>query len=73
MADRAKFTLVPNATPFATHALHIGEPDYSGVWLNQFGIMLTGDIYCLAMNPASNCVLTILEDVSGDARGAYRS
>ncbi|GFW09466.1 hypothetical protein TNCV_3995731 [Trichonephila clavipes] len=28
--------------------------------------MVTEDVQCLATNPASNCVLTIIEDVSGD-------
>ncbi|GFV30730.1 transposable element Tc1 transposase [Trichonephila clavipes] len=32
--------------------------------------MLTGDTYCLATNPASNCVLTIIEHVSGDGQGS---
>ncbi|GFS60811.1 uncharacterized protein TNCV_2001951 [Trichonephila clavipes] len=31
--------------------------------------MLTGDVQCLETNPASSCVLTIIEDVSGDAQG----
>ncbi|GFT56481.1 transposable element Tcb1 transposase [Trichonephila clavipes] len=30
--------------------------------------MLTADVQCLATNPASNCVLTIIEDVSGDVQ-----
>ncbi|GFV22248.1 uncharacterized protein TNCV_2020341 [Trichonephila clavipes] len=29
--------------------------------------MLTGDVWCLVTDLASNCVLTIIEDVSGDA------
>ncbi|GFW11461.1 uncharacterized protein TNCV_3809801 [Trichonephila clavipes] len=32
--------------------------------------MLTGDLECLEMNLASNCVLTIIEDVSGEAQGS---
>ncbi|GFV95184.1 hypothetical protein TNCV_1293021 [Trichonephila clavipes] len=30
--------------------------------------MLTGDVECLATNRTSNCVRTIIEDVSGDAQ-----
>ncbi|GFX15570.1 hypothetical protein TNCV_3304991 [Trichonephila clavipes] len=30
--------------------------------------MLTGDIQRLAADPASNCALTIIEEVSGDAQ-----
>ncbi|GFX87472.1 transposable element Tc1 transposase [Trichonephila clavipes] len=32
--------------------------------------MLTGNVESLAMDPASNCVLTIIEDVPGDAQGS---
>ncbi|GFW70004.1 hypothetical protein TNCV_1404571 [Trichonephila clavipes] len=32
--------------------------------------MLTGDVPCLATNPASNFILTIMEDVSGDGQGS---
>ncbi|GFU34565.1 hypothetical protein TNCV_1992961 [Trichonephila clavipes] len=39
--DRAKFTLVLIATLPTTPACTL-EPDYSGVCLNQVGIMLTG-------------------------------
>ncbi|GFS69215.1 HTH_Tnp_Tc3_2 domain-containing protein [Trichonephila clavipes] len=46
---------------------HTVEPDYSGVWLDHVGIMLTGDVWFLEMNPITNCVLTIIEDVSVDA------
>ncbi|GFU44135.1 hypothetical protein TNCV_4952961 [Trichonephila clavipes] len=50
--------------------LHTVEPDYSGACLNQVGIMLTGVVQRLETNPDSNCVLTIIEDVSGDAHGS---
>ncbi|GFU99064.1 hypothetical protein TNCV_632021 [Trichonephila clavipes] len=32
--------------------------------------MLTGDVWCLVTDFASNCVLTIIEDVSGDAQAS---
>ncbi|GFX55797.1 transposable element Tc1 transposase [Trichonephila clavipes] len=41
-----------------------------GGGLDQVGIMLTVDVYCLATYPASNCVLTLIEDLSGDAQGS---
>ncbi|GFX46621.1 uncharacterized protein TNCV_4550601 [Trichonephila clavipes] len=34
------------------------------------GIMLTGDAQCLVTNPASNCVLTIIENMSGDVQNS---
>ncbi|GFY04205.1 transposable element Tcb1 transposase [Trichonephila clavipes] len=33
--DRAKFTLLPTATPTATYACPLSSPDYSGTWLEQ--------------------------------------
>ncbi|GFU14061.1 hypothetical protein TNCV_2536151 [Trichonephila clavipes] len=50
--------------------IHLFEPDYIGTWLDQVGIMLTGDMQCLAMNLASNSVLNIIEDVSGNGQGS---
>ncbi|GFS92908.1 HTH_Tnp_Tc3_2 domain-containing protein [Trichonephila clavipes] len=50
--------------------LHTVDPDYNGVWLDQFEIMLTGDVQCLAINSACNCVLMTKKDVSGDAQGS---
>ncbi|GFX62552.1 uncharacterized protein TNCV_4867151 [Trichonephila clavipes] len=38
--------------------------------LDQVQIMLTGDIQCLATNPTSSCLLTIIEDVSRDTHGS---
>ncbi|GFV90373.1 hypothetical protein TNCV_4380881 [Trichonephila clavipes] len=32
--------------------------------------MLTGDLQCLVTNTASNCLLAIIEDVSGEAPGS---
>ncbi|GFS74805.1 hypothetical protein TNCV_1395101 [Trichonephila clavipes] len=50
--------------------LYTVEPDYSDAWLDQVGIMLIGDVKCLATNPVSNCVLTIVENVSEDSQGS---
>ncbi|GFS58854.1 hypothetical protein TNCV_4271421 [Trichonephila clavipes] len=70
-ADRTKITLVPTATLSANHAcvcVNTVKPDHSGAWLDQVGIMLTGEEQFLAENTASNCVLTIIKDVSGDGQ-----
>ncbi|GFX43913.1 hypothetical protein TNCV_4111921 [Trichonephila clavipes] len=64
--DRAKVRLVLTVTTHCQSRLPTVEPDYIGAWLDKVGIMLTGDVECLATNPASNCVLTIIEDLSGD-------
>ncbi|GFT44964.1 transposable element Tc1 transposase [Trichonephila clavipes] len=48
MADRAKFMLVPTATPL------IVKPDYSNVWLNQVGITLIGDESRFQLYPDNN-------------------
>ncbi|GFU01275.1 hypothetical protein TNCV_1368651 [Trichonephila clavipes] len=37
--------------------IHTVEPDYSGAWLDQVGIMLTGYVQCLSTNPTFSCVL----------------
>ncbi|GFV24871.1 hypothetical protein TNCV_883391 [Trichonephila clavipes] len=50
--------------------LYTAEPDYGGAWLDQVEIKLTGDVECSAMNFAFNCVLTIIESVSGDTQGS---
>ena len=39
-----------------------------GAWLHQVGILPTGDVQSLVTNSASNCVLTIIEDVFGTHR-----
>ncbi|GFW00060.1 transposable element Tc1 transposase [Trichonephila clavipes] len=41
-----------------------------GARLDKVGIMLTEDVQRLVTNPTSNCVLAIIEDVSGDAMGS---
>ncbi|GFX82338.1 hypothetical protein TNCV_2870191 [Trichonephila clavipes] len=48
--------------------LYIVELGYSGVWLDKAGIMVTEDVSFLDTNPPYNCVLVIIEDVSGDAQ-----
>ncbi|GFX64284.1 uncharacterized protein TNCV_1500081 [Trichonephila clavipes] len=35
--------------------------------------MMIGDVQCLGTNPASNCVLTIIKDVSADAQGSVKN
>ncbi|GFV24805.1 hypothetical protein TNCV_882731 [Trichonephila clavipes] len=50
--------------------LYTSESDYGGAWLDQAEIKLTGDVQCSAMNLVSNCVLIIIESVSGDTQGS---
>ncbi|GFV68451.1 RNA-directed DNA polymerase from mobile element jockey [Trichonephila clavipes] len=50
--------------------LYTVEPDYSGAWLDQVGITLNADVECLPTNPASKCVLKVIEDVPGDSQGS---
>ncbi|GFV23653.1 hypothetical protein TNCV_1771781 [Trichonephila clavipes] len=57
---------------YVTYHSHLDtvEPDNCDAGLYQVSITLTGDVQCLATNPAFNCVLAIIEDVSGDAQGS---
>ncbi|GFY01131.1 hypothetical protein TNCV_5075981 [Trichonephila clavipes] len=70
-ADRVKFTLVPTATPpviyTCTLSSHITMM-LSSIRLESCSLR-TYSVY-LATNLASNCVLTIIEDVFGEAQGS---
>ncbi|GFU35730.1 hypothetical protein TNCV_1204021 [Trichonephila clavipes] len=50
--------------------LHTTEPDYSGAWLDPSRNRVKWGCIFLASNPASHCVLEIIEDVSGDVQGS---
>jgi len=74
-AKRAKYTFEKTVTRQKQNGatchsgLHTVDPDYNGAWLDQVGMMLTGDVKSLATNPASNSALLIIEDVFRDAQG----